>query len=101
MVGLRNDESMSSIARRLGRSLSTITREVAANGAPEDYGAWRAHCRARAQVRRPKPATLDHPMLVAQVSTWLEELWSPQEISSRLQLEFPDDLMMQLSHETI
>ena len=40
-------------------------------------------------------------MLVEQVTTWLEELWSPQEISSRLRLEFPDDLMMQVSHETI
>jgi len=101
LLGLRDEESMSSIARRLGRSPSSVTREVAANGGPENYGAWRAHCRARAQVRRPKLAKLDHPMLVEQVSTWLEELWSPQEISSRLQLEFPDDLMMQVSHETI
>ncbi len=101
LVGLRDGESMSSIARRLGRSTSTVTREVAANGGPQNYGAWRAHCRARAKVRRPKPAKLDHPRLVEQVSTWLEELWSPQEISSRLQLEFPDDLMMQVSHETI
>ncbi len=101
LVGLRDEESMSSIARRLGRSPSTISREVAANGGVENYGAWRAHCRARTQVRRPKPAKLDHPMLVEQVSTWLQELWSPQEISARLQLEFPDDLMMQVSHETI
>ena len=101
LVGLRDDESMSSIARRLGRVPSTITREVAANGGAANYGAWRAHCRARGAVRRPKPAKLDHPMLVEQVSTWLEELWSPQEISSRLRLEFPDDLMMQVSHETI
>ena len=101
MVGLRDGESMSSVARRLGRSPSTITREVEANGGSQNYGAWRAHCRARAQVRRPKAAKLDHPLLVEQVSTWLEELWSPQEITSRLQLEFPDDLMMQVSHETI
>jgi len=101
LLGLRDEESMSSIARRLGRSPSTITREVAANGGPENYGAWRAHCRARSAVRRPKPAKLDYPMLVEQVTTWLEELWSPQEISSRLRLEFPDDLMMQVSHETI
>jgi IS30 family transposase len=101
LVGLRDDESMSSIARRLGRAPSTITREVAANGGAANYGAWRAHCRARSEVRRPKTAKLDHPMLVEQVTTWLEELWSPQEISSRLHLEFPDDLMMQVSHETI
>lgn len=46
LLGLRVDESMSSIARRLGRSPSTVTREVAANGGAENYGAWRAHCRA-------------------------------------------------------
>jgi IS30 family transposase len=101
LLGLRVDESMSSIARRLGRSPSTVTREAAANGGAANYGAWRAHCRARSAVRRPKSAKLDHPMLVEQVSTWLEELWSPQEISSRLRLEFPDDLMMQVSHEMI
>ena len=101
LLGQRDEESMSSIARRLGRSPSTITREVAANGGVANYGAWRAHCRARSAVRRPKPAKLDYPMLVEQVTTWLEELWSPQEISSRLRLEFPDDLMMQVSHETI
>ena len=101
LVGLRNKESMSSIARRWGRVPATITREVATNGGGANYGARRAHSRARSAVRCPKPAKLDHPMLLEQVSTWLDELWSPQEISSRLQLESPDDLMMQVSHETI
>ena len=32
---------------------------------------------------------------------WLEELWSPQEIAERLRIEYPDDPMMQVSHETI
>lgn len=51
ILGLARDDSMSAIARRLGRSPSTITREVAANGAPGLYGAWRAHCRAREATR--------------------------------------------------
>jgi IS30 family transposase len=101
LVGLSKGESMSSIARRLGRAPSTITREVAANGGVANYGAWRAHCRARQAVHRPKGAKLDHPRLVAQVTKWLEELWSPQEISARLRSKFPDDPMMQVSHETI
>jgi transposase, IS30 family len=45
MIGLSKQESMTSIARRLGRSPSTVTREVAANGGVGDYGAWRGHCR--------------------------------------------------------
>jgi IS30 family transposase len=101
LVGLARGESMSAIARDLGRAPSTITREVAANGGASNYGSWRAHCRAREAARRPRPAKLDHPQLVAQVTVWLEELWSPQEIAARLRLEFPDDLMMQVSQETI
>ena len=85
----------------LGGATSTITREVAANGGPRHYGAWKAHCRAETSSRRPKAAKLAHPPLVRQVTTWLEELWSPQEIAERLRLEFPDDPMMQVSHETI
>jgi IS30 family transposase len=101
MVGLARGESMSAIARQLGRSPSTVCREVAANGGPAHYGAWRAHCRAREQVRRPKTAKLSHPDLAEQVCTWLEEWWSPQEITARLRIEFGDDPMMQVSHETI
>ncbi len=32
---------------------------------------------------------------------WLEEWWSPEEIARRLPIEFPDDPMMRVSHETI
>src|ERR1035438_4162609 len=101
LLGLARGASMSAIARRLGRAPSTITREVAANGGTRRYGAWKAHCRAEGSARRPKPAKLAHPPLVRQVTTWLEKLWSPQEIAERLRLEYPHDPMMQVSHETI
>ncbi len=35
------------------------------------------------------------------VTEWLEEWWSPEEIARRLRVEFPDDPMMRVSHETI
>ena len=101
LIGLSHGESMSSIARRIGRSPSTVTREVAANGGAAHYGAWRAHCRARHETRRAKPLKLSHPPLKALVSAWLQELWSPEEIAARLRSEFPDDSMMWVSHETI
>jgi IS30 family transposase len=41
------------------------------------------------------------PALAAQVETWLGWLWSPEKIAHRLRLEFPDDPMMRVSHETI
>jgi IS30 family transposase len=100
-LGLARGESMSAIARRLGRAPSTVTREVAANGGRAGYGPWKARCRARAAARRPKSAKLSHLPLVVLVGAWLEEWWSPQEIAERLRLEFPDDPMMQVSHETI
>ena len=101
LIGLRAGDSMSEIARRLGRSASMVTREVGANGGPEHYGAWRAHCRAREQARRPKAAKLEHGPLAEQVTAWLEQLWSPKEISGRLTREHPNDPTMHMSHETI
>ncbi|MGC2175961.1 MAG: IS30 family transposase [Acidimicrobiales bacterium] len=100
-LGLRTDESMTSIARRLGRSPSTVSREVNANGGKCDYRIWRAHERAREQTHRPKVSKLSNPALCAKVTSWLEKLWSPQEIAERLKREHPDDPSMQVSHEVI
>jgi IS30 family transposase len=46
LTGLAQAESLSSIARSLGRSPSSVTREVKANGGRE-----RAHCASRARGR--------------------------------------------------
>jgi transposase, IS30 family len=101
LLGIGRRESLSAIARRLGRAPSTITREVQANGGREHYSAWHAHKHAREQVRRPQPCKLRHGRLVWEVSRRLEQLWSPQEISRRLRLDYPDDPEMRVSHETI
>ena len=100
-LGLRMGESMRSIARRLGRSPSTITREVKNNSDTGDYRIWRAHERAREETRRPKQSKLSDPLLCATVTSWLEMLWSPQEIAERLKIEFPGEPTMNVSHETI
>lgn len=101
LLGIGRGESLSAIARSLGRSPSTITREVKASGGREGYSAWHAHQRAREQVRRPKPCKLRRGRLLREVSRRLEQLWSPQEISRRLPLDYPDDPDMRVSHETI
>ncbi|MGH9892338.1 MAG: IS30 family transposase [bacterium] len=100
-LALRRGDSFTAIGLQLGRSTSTISREVNANGGREDYRAWRAHDRAYAEARRPKGCKLDDSCLASQVTEWLEQWWSPEEISRRLQIEFPDDPMMHVSHETI
>ncbi len=100
-LGLHRGASLTSIAAGLGRSLSTVSREVAANGGRGDYRAWRAHQRAAQRTLRPKAQELAKPELATQVTGWLKKWWPPQEISMRLRLEFPDDPMMWVSHETI
>lgn len=100
-LGLLAGLSLTAIAHSLGRSPSTVSREVAANGGASDYRAWRAHQHAYRAARRPKVAKLTHRPLADQVSTWLATWWSPDQIAKRLRIEFPDDPMMQVSHETI
>jgi IS30 family transposase len=101
LVGLGRGESMSAVARSLGRAASTVTREVKANGGVGHYGAHRAHTRAERETRRPKPCKLVRGALLDEVERGLRRLWSPYEISRRLRREFPDDPMMRVSHETI
>lgn len=101
--GLDAGESFRTIAARLGRAPSTVSREVKVNGGRDGYRGWRAHRRANDLARRPKVAKLAGcARLRAQVEVWLEqELWSPTQISAQLRIEFPDDPMMQVSPETI
>ena|SRR2546426_2910844 len=100
-AGLERDETFTVIAARFGRAVSTVSREVANNGGRDGYQAWKAHQRAGERARRPKAAKLACGRLAGQVTEWLEEWWSPEEIARRLRLEFPDDPMMWVSHETI
>jgi len=100
-LGVHAGESFTVIAARLGKAVPAVSREVAANGGRGGYRAWRAQQRARQRARRPKTPKLACPQLAAQVTTWLEGWWSPQQISRRLRIEFPHDPMMRVSHETI
>ncbi len=102
VLGLARGQSFSAIAVRIGRAPSTVSREVNANGGPQGYRACRAHQQALRRARRPKvPKLVARPVLAAQVTEWLLELWSPEEIARRLRAEYRHDPMMWLSHETI
>ena len=100
-IALHAGQSFTAIAARLEKAVSTVSREVAANGGREEYRAWRAHQRARQHARRPKTPKLACPRLAAQVTGWLEQWWSPVQISRRLRIEYPGDPMMWVSYETI
>jgi IS30 family transposase len=100
--GLAAGQSVRAIARGVGRSASTVCREVAANGGRERYRACAADRRAVRKMRRPKPAKLAVcPRLRAVVEGKLELRWSPQQIAAWLKVSYPDDPEMRVSHETI
>ena len=100
-VGLERGATFTAIARVIGRAVSTVSREVAANGGRDAYRAHTAHRAAYERARRPKTPKLACPRLAAKVAEGLEQWWSPEQIAQRLRLEFPDDPMMWVSHETI
>jgi transposase, IS30 family len=100
--GIAAGESGRVIAGALGRSASTVCREIGACGGRERYRAVRAQRRARVAARRPKVTKLSGcPRLLAVVVAGLERRFSPQQISARLKRDYPDDQEMRISHETI
>jgi IS30 family transposase len=100
--GVVAERSFAEIARGLGRSTSTVSREVSRNGGRVGYRAVAADTAAWARARRPKPAKLVlDPGLRERVETLLGSLWSPGQIAAMLKVEFPDQPELRVSHETI
>ena len=96
--------SVRGIAARLGRSPSTVSRELRRNrhGAGGDYMPEHAHTQAWRRQRRPKLSKVgSDPALRAQVQQMLDERLSPDRVSGRLRVLFPDDVCMRISHESI
>jgi IS30 family transposase len=92
------------IGRRIGRPASTVSRELARNttSAQRGYRSRTAQAQAEKNARRPKERKLAVSLpLRRQVQARLEENHSPQQIAARLREEFPNDLEMRVSHETI
>ncbi len=100
--GLAEGSTFAVIAQGLGRVISTVSREVHANGGRCRYRAWAAERRAHERARRPKvPKLVGCARLGAVVTEMLEEHWSPQQVARRLKREYPDEPEMWVSHETI
>jgi IS30 family transposase len=100
--GLVASLSFRAIAVGLGRSPSTVSREVARNGGRRAYRACRADRAALRRAHRPRASKLAVcPRLRRVVEAKLELRWSPEQISGWLVREFPDDSEMRVSHETI
>jgi len=100
--GLAADQSVRSVARLLGRSASTVSRELSRNGGYDCYRAARADARAWDRARRPKRCKLaNSPRLRQAVARKLRLNWSPEQIGGWLKRAHPEDESHRVSHETI
>lgn len=95
-------ESARAVALRLGRSPSTISREIERNGGRSSYRAAKAEEAAWRRALRPKTCLLaERERLRGVVAVKLAAKWSPQQISGWLLRRYPKDVSMRVSHETI
>ena len=100
--GIVAGRSLRSMARLLGRSPSTVSREVLPNGGYDRYRAAAADARAWERALRPKRCKLaNSPGLRQAVARKLRLNWSPEQIAGWLKRGHPEDGACQVSHETI
>jgi IS30 family transposase len=100
--GIAAGLAIRAIARCLGRSPSTISREIARNGGKQAYRATRADKKAWERALRPKRCRLAcSEQLRWLVTQKLAMQWSPQQIAGWLRREYPGDPGMRISHEAI
>ena len=100
--GLAEGQSIRSVAIRLGRAPSTVSREIKRNGGSSDYRATEADGAAWERALRPKPCKLvENPDLARIVADKLRLLWSPEQIAGWLAHTYPSDESRNVSYETI
>ena len=93
--------SLRSIATSLGRSPSTISREIRRNGGQRSYRAHQADQAAWDRARRPKICKLAEKRALAYiVGSKLQLAWSPEQIAGWLKRTYSDK-DFHVSHETI
>ena len=92
------------IAERLGRSPSTISRELRRNRDPGGgrYRPFTAHKLAAQRRARLRAGKIARDEALRQfVQGRLEKRWSPQQISRALRAQFPGEAARHVVHETI
>ena len=100
--GIAAEKSMRDIAKQLGRSVSTISREINRHGGIHGYRAAQADEQAWDWAKRPKRCRLAQSARLRQtVARKLALNWSPEQIAGWLKVEYPDNESMHVSHETI
>jgi IS30 family transposase len=97
--GMRLNRSQRELAELLGRSPSTISRELRRNATTRDgaYRAAKAHSYAVARRRRSRRGPQFSDQVLEQVDAAIRKRWSPEQIVGR----FREDGRTVPSHETI
>jgi len=102
---LVQEYSLRAIARELDRNVSTISNEVGAGGTNrKTYRALRAQNRARrnAAKRKRDKRTIDANLnLKRYIFKKLRKKWSPKQIAKELETDYPGDMNMRISPDTI
>lgn len=97
--------SLREIGRRLNRSHATISRELKRNGpVVSTWVYWHEAAQKKALQRRVQPRHFrrhDYAPLLRYVEEALRAHWSPDVISAKLKLEYPEDDRMRVSTETL
>jgi len=100
--GIAAHQSARSMARLLGRSASTVSREISRNGGYNGYRAALADEKAWVRSRRPKRCKLAESQRLRQaVASKLRLDWAPEQIAGWLKRAHPEDECYRVSHETI
>lgn len=89
--GLAQEKTMRAIAREIKRSPSIITREIKQNSGKSGYRAILASQRAKtaaASRRKGKSKIAQLEQLRRYVLEKLQEEWSPEEICTRIKIEY-------------
>jgi IS30 family transposase len=101
---LRAGTTLRQIAAAMGRSPSTISREIRRNVLTRSarYGSGVAQKLAEAARKRPRLSKIagSAPLRDA-IQRLLQQQWSPRQISQQLTLDFPDDPDLNVVHESI
>lgn len=101
---LRERATVRAIAAELGRSPSTVSREIRRNRHPVNgqYRPYAAQARADARRPRPRPGKIGrNPELRDFVQDHLDQRWSPEQICQALRAQFPQRTEMHVVHETV